>query len=257
MSARSAAVWCLVTLIAIAFAAYLLADMAHETLGHGGMCFLLGGQIVYVSTTFEYCSMRSHAIDAAGPLAGILVALFAWAVLRWATPRHPSSYAFLVFLFAFAIFWNVGYMMKSGLLDDGDWAYAVAGFEPHKVWLIGLVVVGLGLYIAAMRVLGAMLAAKLAAPQGMTPFAFALTAYLSAALLSVLGALFDPRGPQTILTDALPSSLGSIGLPWVGFVLGRRYPSLRLALPTSPLWIAVGLAAALFFIAVLGPGLTF
>jgi|HubBroStandDraft_5_1064220.scaffolds.fasta_scaffold230955_2 hypothetical protein len=49
----------ILTLAAVAVAAFALADVAHETLGHGGMCAVLGGKILYVSTTFEDCTIRS------------------------------------------------------------------------------------------------------------------------------------------------------------------------------------------------------
>jgi hypothetical protein len=255
LSARGAAQ--IATLICVAFAAYLAADVAHEALGHGGGCLLFGGHPIFVSTTTEFCSIRLNAIDTAGPVAGIIVALLAFAWLSLRPPRNASLRAFLSLTFAFAIFWNVGYMMKSGLTDEGDWASTIAGLEPSGVWHIGLTALGFVLYVAAMRLLGVTLRKKLAAEVGVTPFAFALTAYLAAALLSVLGALFDPRGPHTILSDALPSSLGAIGLPWVGLVLNRRYPALRLAVPVSLAWIAIGLVSATIFIAVLGPGFYF
>jgi hypothetical protein len=38
------------TLIAIAAVAYVLANIAHEGVGHGGSCLLLGGQPVALST---------------------------------------------------------------------------------------------------------------------------------------------------------------------------------------------------------------
>ena len=71
-----------VTLIAAACAAYLVADVAHETIGHGGACLLLGGKLFLVSTTFADCDLYSRRIDSAGPLAGIAAALLAWSWLR-------------------------------------------------------------------------------------------------------------------------------------------------------------------------------
>jgi hypothetical protein len=58
----------LITLAAIACAAFLVADVAHEGLGHGGMCVALGGHSNFVSTTYEDCTIRSHVIDGGGRL---------------------------------------------------------------------------------------------------------------------------------------------------------------------------------------------
>ena len=245
------------TLLAVACAAYLVADLAHEAFGHGGVCLLLGGKSLLLSTTYEDCSIHSRLIDGAGPLAGIAAALLAWMWLRLAPPKANAARAFLCLTFAYAIFWNVGYLIKSGLTDQGDWAFVIAGFEPRMAWHIGLTVLGISLYAASMRLLGAAVLRSFPAEgeQGLRPLSFALTAYLAAGLLSAAGAFFDPRGVSTILTDALPSSLGSIGLVWVGYRLNKRRLGLRIDIPRAPGWILAGLGCAIFFVAVLGPGL--
>jgi hypothetical protein len=258
LSARLLKVGSVVTLLAVAGAAYLVADAAHEGLGHGGACLALGGKLIAFSTTFEDCSIRSRLIDGAGPLIGIVVALLAWLWLRFAPPRAAPQRAFLCLVFAFAVFWNVGYMVKSGLTDQGDWAFVIGGLRPGAVWHAGLTILGIVLYAIAMRMLGAVIRRTLATgTSGITPFGFALTALLAAGALSAAAAVFDPRGASTILTDALPSSLGSFGLVWVGWIIGKRSADLRIAVPASPAWITVGLGSAIFLVAVLGPGLRF
>jgi len=245
------------TLVCISFTAYLAADLAHETLGHGAGCLLAGGHVLWVSTTNEFCSLHARLADGAGPVTGILVALLALTWLRTATPKSPPARIFLALLFAFAILWNVGYMVKSGIFDDGDWAFVVAGLEPQTLWLGGLVVVGVLGYIVADRVFAMTLIQRITSQQGVGPMAFTLVALGSAALLSLAGAFFDPQGPQRMWTDALPSSLGAFGIALAGLRLRARLPDLRLALPVSPGWIATGLVSALIFVAVLGPGLRF
>lgn len=250
-SLGSAATWC-----AIAVAAYFVADVAHEGLGHGGACLALGGRMLLLDTTFEDCSIHSRLIDGAGPVVGIIVAMLAYAWLRFAPPRAAAIRIFLCLVFAFAGFWNVGYLIKSGLTDQGDWAFVIAGLAPAKLWHIGITILGIVLYAAAMRILGAMIFRALPSEDGvgMRPLAFALTAYVAAALLSAAAGYFDPRGPMTILTDALPSSLGAVGLVWVGFEMNRRLPTFRVAVPSSTIWIAAGCVLAVIFIAILGPG---
>jgi hypothetical protein len=234
----------LLALVCIAFAAYLAADLAHEALGHGGACLALGGRVLMVDTTFEDCSIKSYLIDGAGPMMGILVALLAWAGARVA--RTQSLRLFLVLLFAFAAFWNVGYMIKSGLMYDGDWHFVIANLQPAAAWHIGLAILGIALYIVAMR----MLVRVWPAGEDMTSSAFALIAYVAAAALSAAGGALDPKGHAAILTDALPSSLGAIGLVLVGL---RRTSGVTV--PVSAGWIGAGLLSAALFVAVLGPGI--
>lgn len=236
------------TLIAIAFAAYFVADIAHEGLGHGGACLALGGRVLMLDTTFEDCSIRARLIDGAGPVTAILVALLSWTWLRYAPPRASAARIFLCLVFAFAGFWNVGYLIKSGLTYSGDWHFVVEGLQPAAAWHIGLAVVGVALYAGAMR----MLAQVWPAGDGMTSRAFAISAYLAAAILSAAAGALDPRGAAIVLSDALPSSLASIGLVLVG---SRQ--TAQAAVTPSALWIAAGLACAVVFVALLGPGLRF
>ena len=245
------------TLCAFAFAAYALADVAHETLGHGGMCALLGGKIVYVSTTFEDCSMRSRIVDGAGPCAGIAAALLCWLWLRVLPPASGAARVFLCLAFAFAAFWNFGYLIKSGLTDQGDWAFVIAGLKPALLWHAAIAIAGVLSYWVSIRLLAGLLARHLASaePTAMTPLAFTLIAYAAAAALASAAAFLDPRGSGTVLHDALPSSLGAIGLPLAGWFLQRSSTELRLAVPPSPGWIVAGGAAAAAFVALLGPGL--
>jgi len=232
------------TLIAIACTAYIAADLAHETLGHGGTCLASGGKVLLIDTTFEDCSIHSRWIDGAGPISGIVIALFAWLGAR---KTHTANLrVFLALLFADAIFWNVGYMIKSGFGHSGDWHFLIEGLEPANAWHIGLGIAGVTLYIVAMR----MLARIWPAGEGMGSARFAVTAYLVAVALSAATGYFDPRGPHTILTDALPSSLSAIGLPLVGL----RRPE-RVGVRFSPAWIIAGLIAAGFFVFLLGPGI--
>jgi hypothetical protein len=232
------------TLIAIACCAYAVADLAHETLGHGGACLASGGKVLLIDTTFEDCSVHSRWIDGAGPLTGIAVALLAWLGARNAKPANWR--VFLVLLFADAMFWNIGYMLKSGMASAGDWHFLIEGLQPANAWHIGLAIAGLALYIVAMR----MQVRVWPTGRGMSSGQFAVIAYLTAAILSAAAGFLDPRGPHTILSDALPSSLGAVGLPLVGL---RQRTEVGIA--SSPAWIAVGAISAVVFVAILGPGI--
>jgi hypothetical protein len=244
------------TVVAIAAAAFV-ADLAHEAVGHGGACALLGGQVVYVSSTFADCSIRSALIDGAGPGAGIGAALLFWLWLRLVPPASAATRAFLCLGFAFAAFWNFGYLIKSGLTDDGDWAFVIAGLEPHALWRAGITLVGIATYWISIRMLARMMLRHLAAGDGPgpTPSTISLVAYVSATAIACLAAAFDPRGPFAIVHDALPASLGAIGLPLAGRALTHRGTSLHIA--ASPAWIAAGVVAAAGFVFLLGRGVHF
>jgi hypothetical protein len=246
-----------ITIAATAVAAFAVADIAHEALGHGGGCVAAGGKIVSVSTTFEECTIRSRIVDGAGPAGGILVAMLVWLWARFLPPRSPATHMFLCFVFAFAAFWNFGYLIKSGLTNQGDWAFVIADWQPPFFWRAAITVTGVVLYALSVRALAALLKRDLDASQGEMPIMICLTAYIAAIVTACLAASLDPRGPSTILSDALPSSLGALGLPLAGWALQRRIPDARLAIAPSRAWIAGGAIAGAAFVSILGPGLPF
>ena len=249
----------LATLIAIAYAAYFVADIAHETLGHGGMCLALGGSVTFLSTTFEDCSIHSRLIDGAGPMMGIAIALLAWSWLRRRPPRDQNMRAFLLLTFAFAIFWNVFYLIRSGITDQGDWAFVIAGLEPKLVWHAAMTIAGVVLYGIAMRATATSVRTDFpeSAGGGISPFGFAMTAFVAAVILSAIAAQFDTRSVAPNMIDKLPSALAALGLVWAGWTTGRAMPELRMAIPQSLTWTTLGAASAIFFVLVLGPGLRF
>ena len=255
--ARKIEIGSIITLLAIACTAFFVADLAHEGLGHGGACVALGGKMLSLSTTYEDCSIRSRWIDAAGPVMGLVISLLAWSWLRLAAPRSSNLRAFLCLLFAFTGFWNVGYLVESGILYRGDWRFVIEGLEPVMAWRAGLVIGGVVFYIVAMRVLGAVMTGNFGAGTGWRPQIFGLIALLVASALAIAGGALDPRGSGIILTDALPAALSSFGLVWIGLEVHRRVGTLRIDTPTSPGWIVTGLICAVIFVAVLGPGLRF
>ena len=209
----------LATLLGVTFAAYFVADLAHEGLGHGGACLTLGGKVILLTTTYEACSIRARLIDGAGPVVGLVVALLAWAWLRFARPASIAARTALCLTFAFAAFWNVGYLIKSGLTDEGDWAFVVKGLEPSFVWHAALAVLGVVLYALSMRMLGASIlrALPVGGERDPRPFAFALTAYLAAGAcpLSLLSSIPEAP-PRPSPMRCRPPSAPSVSSGWAG-----------------------------------------
>ncbi len=160
------------TVIAIAVLAFILADIAHEVIGHGAAYLALGGRS-FVLTTTRLIGRGSH-VDAAGrmfvgvehgelygrifslggPLGGLLFAGLAWMALRSLERPAIRLRLFLWLTLAFNLFWNVGYLIYSGVTGSGDWAEGVRGLLPEPVWRILLVVAGVIFYRLSIRVLG-------------------------------------------------------------------------------------------------------
>src|SRR5512146_365057 len=93
---------------------------AHEALGHGGVCLLLGGHIEILSSSIFRCDLRSAWIDAGGPLANLLVGVLAWAMRMATPPGFARTRLLLLLVTAFSFFWEGGYLMRAMLIRDGD-----------------------------------------------------------------------------------------------------------------------------------------
>ena len=146
-------------------------------------------------------------------------------------------------------------------MNFGDWAAVIQGLEPHWAWQLGLVVLGVASYYASMVVVGA----------EMEPFRpkdessprirrLCWTPYFADGVLAGLGGLLNPFGLFYVVASALPSTLGAnaglLGLP--SMMRGLRSGDGEQVGPIarSLIWIAAGAIASLFFIFVLGRGLT-
>jgi hypothetical protein len=122
------------TVAAIGIAAGCLATVAHEAIGHGGMCLAVGGRITMLSSVYFHCSSGGPLTDVAGPFGNMAAGGAAWLLLRH---RHPlGSHGWLLILLLMAInwFWAAGYFVFSGVLDVGDWAFAARDILGRGVW---------------------------------------------------------------------------------------------------------------------------
>ena len=70
------------TLVAIALVSYVIADIVHEALGHGGACLLSGGKAVALSTVHFECSISTRFISAAGTCANLIAGGLFWMFLN-------------------------------------------------------------------------------------------------------------------------------------------------------------------------------
>src|SRR3989442_8744490 len=77
------------TVVAIAIVAYVLADVLHEAVGHGGACVLTGGKPLVLSTVHFDCGGDSRR----GAAGGALVHLPAGAVGLRLLPPAPEPAA--------------------------------------------------------------------------------------------------------------------------------------------------------------------
>jgi hypothetical protein len=249
------------TVIAISALACILQDVLHEGLGHGVTAWLSGAHRMTMSTVALQSDIGTRWISANGTLVNLLFGAIFWLLLLRPQRYSPATRYFLVLAMAGNLFTGTGYFLFSGVLNFGDWAAVIRGWQPHWMWQLGLVALGVPSYYASMLVV----AAKLKPFRGndeISPRLRALcwTPYFTDGILAALGALLNPLGLFYIVASALPSTLGAnaglLSLPAMMRRWGRSEEEQVEPMRRSAAWIATAAVASLLFIFVLGRGLT-
>jgi len=248
------------TLIAISALACILQDVLHEGLGHGLTAWLSGARRVTMSTVALQSDLDTRWIAANGTLVNLFFAAIFWLLLLSPQRYRPATRYFLVLAMAGNLFTGTGYFFFSGVTNFGDWAAVIQGLQPHWVWQLGLVALGVISYYASMLVV----AGKLNPFRGDGERARGLralcwTPYFTDGILAGLGGLLNPAGLFYVIASALPSTLGAnAGLLSLPSMMGRwtRGPEEVEPIVRSTAWVAIAAIASLLFIFVLGRGLT-
>lgn len=245
-------------MVAVAALACIQQDVLHEGLGHGVTAWLSGAHKITMSTVALQSDIDTRWIAANGTLVNLVAAGVLWLLLLRPQRYRPVTLYFLVLAMAGNLFTGTGYFLFSGVANFGDWRTVIEGLQPHWLWRIGLIVLGVASYYASMLIV----AAKLRPFQGRDPRSLrwvCWTPYFTDGALAGLAALFSPLGLFYMIASALPSTLGAnaglLSLP--GLMRRGRRTEEGLVIPRSVAWIAGGAIASLLFIFVLGRGITF
>jgi hypothetical protein len=235
----------LLTVAAITIVATVIADIIHEGLGHGGMCVVTGARPLVLSTVHFDCSADTRLVAAGGTLANLIFGAQFWVAER-RVKRSASWF--------------------SGIGNIGDWAAAVAGWQPAWAWRVGLAALGVVTYFflfvplslrELLPFIGRDAQIRVRRARQLT-----LTPYLTAGVLACIAGALNPVGPLLILISAAAASFGgNSGLAWMSNLLqGPRIPSSEFQMPEierSRGWIIAAVLLAIGFIAGLGPGVKF
>ncbi len=250
------------TLIAISALACILQNVLHEGLGHGVTAWLSGAHRITLSTVALQSDIDTRWISANGTLVNLLFAAIFWMLLLRPGRYRPATRYFLVLATAGNLFTATGYFFFSGVANFGDWAAVIRGLQPHWMWRLGLVVLGIASYYASMLLVGIQLQ-PFRDTDGSSKRLRRLcwTPYFTDGILAGIGGLFNPAGLFYVIASALPSTLGAnaglLSLPGMMRRWTRGKEAQAGPIRRSIAWIATAIAASLLFVFVLGRGLTF
>lgn len=249
------------TLIAISALACMVQDILHEGLGHGVTAWLSGAHSITLSTVALQSDVETRWIEANGTLVNFLFAGIFWLILLKPARYKPATFYFFSLAMAGNLFTATGYFFFSGMANFGDWAAVIHGLEPHWLWRLGLVILGVATYYASMLLVASKLKefrSKQESPQRYRSLCW--TPYFTDGILAGIAGLSNPAGLFYVLASALPSTLGAnaglLSLPSL-----MRKSSSSHDPPLNPVrrsfaWIITAAVAGLLYIAVLGSGIT-
>jgi hypothetical protein len=249
------------TICAISLVAACLANVLHEGLGHGATDLLIGTKSGVLTTVAWSSDSSSRLVAAGGTLANLAAGVLFWIALRSARSASSGLRFFLLTSLAFNLFDGTGYFFFSGVSNFGDWAAVIAGLHAHWLWRTLLVVVGIASYYVAVLIVGSGLVRDVGVARSDARRLGKLTyiPYFSAVSLLCVAGLFNPIGMQLIWQSALPASAGGhSGLLWLRYYIPKETVPERGSdgVSRSYAWITASVILSLFFIFVLGRGIT-
>lgn len=251
----------LFTVSAIAALATILASFLHEGVGHAAIALATGAKSGLLTAVAWSSEFDSRLVSAGGTLANLGAAALFWLALRRSAKRTLQARYFLLVSMAFNLFDGTGYFFFSGVSNFGDWAAVIQGSQPHWLWQLLLVLVGIGTYFAAVILVGKSFVDDLGIPR-IDPRRLqrlATTPYLVAIIVVGLAGLLNPISIRLVWLSALPATAGAhSGLLWFRhYIPSRTTPARESATITrNDRWITASALLTLTFVVVLGHGVT-
>jgi hypothetical protein len=260
MRAPSAGRSNVVTAAAVGLLAFAAVDLAHEGLGHGGASLFIDGVTpVLLSTVALSTQGTSRAVAAAGPLLNLILGI----ACLWAFRRGKGFGPATCFLWLFAtlnLFNGLGYAIYSGVLDFGDLAVVIHGWDHHIAWRVGMVAIGgAGYYLAALTSASSLWRRLHEAERNPSDIArVTVPAYLAGSSLLLAGAALNPIPGLILLSGASSGFACMSGLLLLPSMLPESGAVPNICLPIlgdSWPWLMAAIAASVIFLWVFGPGI--
>lgn len=258
------------TVLAIGIVSFIIKNVLHEAIGHGGACLLVGGLPRILTTAQFDCGCESvgdwgvRFVAAGGTLVNFIAAYIFWYAFRRAKNQTPGVRYFLWFAMSGNFFVAAGYPLFSGISGIGDWIDVVQGFHPIWMWRLILAVSGLGLYLFgvwfSLREMVTLIGNH-PAERLVRAFRLTLFPYLAGSFATSLGALLNPIGLFVVFTSAAASFGGNSAFAWMSQMLKTKWFPLRsesyVVIQRSWAWIAIAVVLWVLHFMVLGPGISF
>ncbi|MFN8412548.1 MAG: hypothetical protein U0Z26_09195 [Anaerolineales bacterium] len=254
-----------IILASITIIAYLLAQIIHEGMGHGGLALLLGAKITQVTNTnLQYDSLGvsilgSRVIASGGTVANVIAGVLALWYLRSMSIKSANLRFFLWLLGHINLFKGFGYLLIT-FAPIGDWHDAAVGLPSQTIWMAGLTLLGaitsLGTFFYAAQTIDEFIGKDI--DRRKRAFTLTLFPYLLGGTVNVLATIIGLGVSVYTFTGALATFGGTFLMVWLGFAVGYPKPNTPLE-PVTPFyntgWFITGVIAIIFYLFWFGSGL--
>jgi hypothetical protein len=136
-------------LATVGILSYVVADVMHEVIGHGGTCLIIGNKIELLTSVYFKSSPGNILVDIGGPTANLIFGGLIFYILS----RTAFAKLFLFQVTAYNLFWFSGTILHSAISKTGDWTFAVKEIVREPYAKILLIISGILFYVIILRVL--------------------------------------------------------------------------------------------------------
>lgn len=257
------------TTVAIAAAAISLTLGYHEGV-HGLVCLLTGGELQFFSALEVSCvptGIFQHKLVAgSASVANLFLGVVClWFFKRLGQVTHEGKFfVWLVMVENWLL--GAGYWVVSGVVNIGDWAEVMAGWEPHWAWRLMMGVVGGSVYgylvWLALKELGKIIGGK-ADEQIGRAVRLGLISYVTSVGVVGLAGLFNPGGVASVAVVAgLSAVLGGLSpllwmMQWFRSPGFKKWPEQPLCISRKWRWIVCAVIVTFVYTVILGQTIYF
>lgn len=143
-------------LATVGILSYIVADIIHEVIGHGGTCLIIGNKIELLTSVYFKSSPGNILVDIGGPISNLIFGCLTFYILT----KTSFAKLFLFQVTAFNLFWFSGTILHSAISKTGDWTFAVKEIVSETYSKILLIIAGILFYVIILRVLNFLLNIK-------------------------------------------------------------------------------------------------
>lgn len=143
-------------LATVGILSYVVADIIHEVIGHGGTCSIIGNKIELLTSVYFKSSPGNIFVDIGGPIANLIFGGLTFYILT----RTSFAKLLLFQVTAYNLFWFSGTILHSSFSKTGDWTFAVKEIVSEPYGKIILITTGILSYIVILRVFSFYLSIK-------------------------------------------------------------------------------------------------